>query len=178
MDKENIILKQTNWNSQKDYSDLYSMMNTEDGIKEIFSDRQDRLMTTAISWLITANSNHIGFINLVEEKAEHNFLFLDMGIIKEYRGKGYGKKFLEEVKQIVEKEKDFPFILMETRKANDNANCIGKDIGCFLTEIEDRNIYLLQRSRLQEFIDANQMEELAKHFTKENDKRNMIKEYI
>lgn len=178
MNRENITLKQTDWNSQKDYSDLYSMMNTEDGIKEIFGDRQDRLMTTVISWLITANSNHIGFINLVEEKADHNFLFLDMGIIKAYRGKGYGKKFLEEVKQIVEKEKDFPYVLMETKQDNDNANGISKGIGCYLTSFDDRNIYLLQKSRLQEFIDTNQMEELAKHYEKKSSKKDIVKQYL
>ena len=75
MKKENIVLKETDWNSQKDYTDLYSLMNTEEGIREIFGGRNDRLMTASNSWLIKANDNNIGFINLVTEKANYNFLF-------------------------------------------------------------------------------------------------------
>ena len=37
------------------------------------------------------------------------------GISKNYRGKGYGKKFLEEIQHITEREEDFPYVLMETR---------------------------------------------------------------
>lgn len=177
MNEEEVVLKETNWSTSKDSDDMYYMIDNDLGIREVFGGRFDRIIATCISWMIKDKDKNIGFINLVEEKVNHNFLFLDMGIIKEYRGKGYGKRFLKEVQELVEKS-NLPFILMETRKTNDNANCVGKDIGCFLTEIEDRNIYLLQRSRLQEFIDTNQMEELAKHFTKENDKRNMLKEYI
>ena len=57
MKKENIVLKETDWNSQKDYTDLYSLMNTEEGIREIFGGRDDRLMTASNSWLIKANDN-------------------------------------------------------------------------------------------------------------------------
>ena len=41
MKKENIVLKETDWNSQKDYTDLYSLMNTEEGIREIFGGNND-----------------------------------------------------------------------------------------------------------------------------------------
>lgn len=178
MKKENIVLKETDWNSQKDYTDLYSLMNTEEGIREIFGGRDDRLMTASNSWLIKANDNNIGFINLVTEKANYNFLFLDMGIIKAYRGKGYGKKFLEEVQHITEREEDFPYVLMETKQDNDNANGISKGVGCYLTTFGDRNVYLLQKSRLQEFIDTNQMEELAKHYEMGNSKKAIVKQYL
>lgn len=178
MKKENIVLKKTDWNSQEDNTSLYSMMNTEEGIREIFGGRNDRLMTAKNSWLIKANDNNIGFINLVTEKANSNFLFLDMGIIKAYRGKGYGKKFLEEVQHITEKEEDFTYVLMETRCNNDSANGISKSVGCYLTTLGDRNVYLLQKSRLQEFIDTNQMEELAKHYEMENSKKAIVKQYL
>ena len=63
METENIVLKQTDWDSQEDNTSLYSMMNDEEGIREIFGGRYDRLMTTSNSWLIKANDNNIGFIN-------------------------------------------------------------------------------------------------------------------
>lgn len=177
MEIENIVLKQTDWDSQEDNTSLYSMMNDEEGIREIFGGRYDRLMTTSNSWLIKANDNNIGFINLVTEKANHNFLFLDMGIIKAYRGKGYGKKFLEEVQSKVE-DSNLPYVLMETRCDNDSANGVSKSVGCYLTTFGDRNVYLLQKARLQEFIDTNQMEELAKHYEKENSKSAIVKQYL
>lgn len=177
MKKENIVLKKTDWNSQEDYTDLYSLMNTEEGIREIFGGRDDRLMTASNSWLIKANDNNIGFINLVTEKANHKFLFLDMGIVKAYRGKGYGKKFLEEVQSEVENS-NLTYVLMETRQDNDSANGVSKSVGCYLTTFGDRNVYLLQKSRLQEFIDTNQMEELAKHYEMENSKSAIVKQYL
>lgn len=176
MKKENIVLKKTDWNSQEDNTSLYSMMNTEEGIREIFGGRDDRIMTAKSSWLIKANDNNIGFINLVTEKANSNFLFLDMGIIKAYRGKGYGKKFLEEVQHITERKEDYTYVLMETRCNNDSANGISKSVGFYLTTFDDRNVYLLQKSRLQEFIDTNQMEELAKHYEMENSKKAIVKQ--
>ena len=41
MKKENIVLKETDWNSQEDYTSLYSMMNNEEGIpvnRQIYAD--------------------------------------------------------------------------------------------------------------------------------------------
>ena len=35
MKKENIVLKETDWNSQEDNTSLCSLMNTEEGIREI-----------------------------------------------------------------------------------------------------------------------------------------------
>ena len=177
MKKENIVLKETDWNSQEDNTSLCSLMNTEEGIREIFGGRYDRLMTAKNSWLIKANDNNIGFINLVTEKANHKFLFLDMGIVKAYRGKGYGKKFLEEVQSEVENS-NLTYVLMETRQDNDSANGVSKSVGCYLTTFGDRNVYLLQKSRLQEFIDTNQMEELAKHYEMENSKSAIVKQYL
>ena len=177
MEKENVRLEMSNWKNQKDYSDLCDMMDKEDGIKEIFGGRSDRLMATDNSWMIKANDKNVGFINLVTEKANHRFLFLDMGIIKAYRGKGYGKRFLGKVQKIVEENDYFTYVLMETKQDNDSANKISKDVGCYLTSFGDRNVYLLQKSRLQEFVDTNQMEELAKHYENGNSKRDIVKQY-
>lgn len=176
MINEKIILRETNWSTSKDSNDMYRMMNVEEGIKDVFLGRTDRIITASDSWMIQAGDKNIGFINLVVEKSNYNYLFLDMGIIKDYRGKGYGKRFLKEVQMIVESS-DRPFVLMETKKDN-NANGVGKDIGCFITEVGDRNVYLLQKSRLQEFIDSNQMEELARHYDQENCKKAIIKQHL
>lgn len=171
-----VILRKTNWSTSKDSNDMFYMMNYEDGIKDVFRGKNDRLNTTSVSWMIEADNKNIGFINLVVEKANYNFLFLDMGIIKDYRGKGYGKKFLKEVQELVE-DSDLPYVLMETKKDNINANIAAREMTCFITEVEDRNVYLLQKSRLQEFIDSNQMEELAKHYDNPSKKKQLFKDY-
>ena len=176
MNNEQVILRETDWNTAKDYNDMFNMMQNEDGIKDVFRQRTDRLNTTSVSWMIQAGNKTIGFINLVVEKANYDYLFLDMGIIKDYRGKGYGKKFLQEVQNLVE-HSDLPYVLMETKKNNINANIAAEDIACLITEVEDRNVYLLQKSRLQEFIDTNQMEKLAEHFDKTSHKKQLFKEY-
>ncbi len=177
MEKENVRLEVSNFGNEKDYFDLCNMMDKEDGIKEIFGGRRDRLMAADCSWMIKANDKNVGFINLVTEKVNHRFLFLDMGIIKAYRGKGYGKRFLGEVQKKLE-ESNYPeYVLMETKQDNNSANKISKDVGCYLTSFDDRNVYLLQRSRLQEFVDTNKMEELAKHYENGNSKRDIVKQY-
>ena len=177
MEKENVRLEKNDLNSSQYYNNLYEIMDKEEGIKEIFGGRYDRAISSKMSWMIKANDKNVGFINLVTEKVNHRFLFLDMGIIKAYRGKEYGKRFLGEVQKKVE-ESNYPeYVLMETKQDNNSANKISKDVGCYLTSFDDRNVYLLQRSRLQEFVDTNQMEELAKHYENGNSKRDIVKQY-
>lgn len=172
--KNLIELKTNDW--VEDYNVLSNMMNNEDGIKEIFANRLDRIQTADSSWLIKMNGKYVGFVNLVCEKLNHDYLFLDMGVIKAYRGKGIGKQALEEVKRIIEEENFSEYVLMETRKSNIGANKAAEEIGCYLAEFGDRNVYLLQKERCQEFIDCDHMEKLAYHYSEGNDKKSLIKD--
>lgn len=155
-------LKQTDWNSQ-DYNDMINMMNYHEGIKDVFYGRQDRILTTTVSWMIQVNGQNIGFVNLVQEKADDDFLFLDMGIIEKYRGRGIGTEALKRVEQMLN-ENDFTYVIMETRKDNYGANQSAINVGNYLLDVNDRNVYLLQKTKYQEFIDNNMLEELIKHF--------------
>lgn len=58
----------------------------------------------------------IGFANLIREKQNPNFLFLDVGIIEEYRGKHVAAQILEELKEIPK------YIIVETKEDNLLAN--------------------------------------------------------
>lgn len=173
--KNLIELKLNDW--ADDYNILYNMMNNEDGIKEIFASRLDRINAARISWFIKMDGKYVGFISLVCEKANYDYLFLDIGVIKEYRKCGIGKQALEEVKKKVEEMCLSEYVLIETKKSNYGANKAAEDIGCYLTEFGDRNVYLLQKERCQEFIDENHMEKLADHYSEGNDKRSLLKDF-
>lgn len=160
MENYEIILK--NAFNNEDTSKIFDMMNNEEGINDIFRNRLDRLMTSEYSRLIIYDYEEIGFVNLVREKCDENFLFLDMGIKEAYRGKGIGKRILKKLVKI-----DFEdFIIIETKEDNESAVVSAKQVGCYLTTIAGKNYYLLQRDRLEEFIDFDGMSKLAQHLEK------------
>ena len=139
---------------------------------EVFKDRMDRLRSSEVSTLIMVNDEVAGFVNLVRENRNYDFLFLDMFILEEYRSRKIGSKVFE----ILQNEGIKDMIIAETKQSNISANktannCCVK-LGCF----EDRNIYLVQKDRLEEFIDNNYMEKLAKHYEKDSVKK-LIREF-
>ena len=54
---------------------------------------------------------------------------------------------------------------------NIGANKTAKEACIQIATIDDRNIYLVQKDRIEEFIDKGYMEKLAKHFEKDTDKK-------
>lgn len=169
---ENIILKQAQVG--EDFDIIIDLMNNADGIKEVFRGRTDRLITSPYSFLIQHEDEVIGFLNLVIEKNNENFLFLDAGIIKEYRSKGIGKLVLCEIKELLEENDIDTYVLIETEQKNIGANKSANEVGCYLMEIRDRNIYLLQKERIEEFVDNDYFEKLTDHYDKPNKKNMMI----
>lgn len=164
----NISLKQANDNDSSEI--IMNMMNNEAGIKDVFAGKMDRLMSSQISLLIQQDNQNIGFVNLVTERCNYDYLFVDMGIIEKYRGQGIGKQVLTMISQLDTEE----YILGETRTDNTLANGSVNGIGCYLATFGDRNIYLLQKDKLEKFIDENHLEKLDKHFTIHS-KRDLIK---
>lgn len=73
------------------------IMDYEDGIREIFAGRKDRVQSANVISLITLNNKEeVGFLNLVPERIDDVY-FIDMGIKAKYRGQGIGKKAIEEL---------------------------------------------------------------------------------
>lgn len=147
----------------KDFNKIINMMYSSPGIKEIFYGKETRVYLSPFILMIQDQDKDIGFAYLVDEQVDGMY-FVDVGILEEYRGKGIGKDVLEEFQHLPTKW----FIMGETKKDNVLANESSKKYGVVVAETEDRNIYLLQKDRLEEFIDSDSLEKLA-HSRKFND---------
>ena len=161
----NVELKRVT-NNVEDVNAIMDMMFHEPGIQEIFNGKQKRLLFSPFTLLIRVNSENIGFFYLVDEQVP-NILFLDVGIIQKYRGKGIGRDVLEIIPDIHCSE----FIICETKKDNIAANKNSSSVGVLVSETEDRNFYLMQKDRLEEFIDSDGLEKLSKKFKSTNVKQ-------
>lgn len=169
---ENVYLKSAA--SDKGAMEILNMMNNIPGIKDVFYDRTDRLATSEYSMLILKDDLIIGFINLVVEKDDYHFLFIDMGIKPEYRKQGIGTHVLKEVKRKLEEIDENRFVIGETKISNKNANGCIKDIGYLLMEESGRNFYLLQKERLPEFAHNGFYKELYDHIEKPSKKKQLL----
>ena len=74
-------------------------MNEKSGIKEVFQKRNDRVVTAMRLFTIYDKDKLIGFANIVREKQNNNFYFLDVVITEEYRGKHIASQVLEMLKK-------------------------------------------------------------------------------
>lgn len=85
--------------------------------------RGDRLAGAPYHFLITLNNTPIGFILLVKEIENNQYLALDIALLKKYRNKGYGQKALSIFKEKYANQiKDT--IIAETKKNNLSINKI------------------------------------------------------
>lgn len=156
--------------SDRNSNIIKNMMQTEEGIKEIFKNRIDRLSSSYYSCLIIVNEEIAGFVNLVEEKRNKDFYFLDMGIKKEYRNKGIGTKALEIILNLdIDR-----FIINETKETNLLANSSINKIGYILFSKDEKNYYLLQKDKIDRFINEDYMQKLAEHIEKDNTKKKLF----
>lgn len=146
------------------------MMYEEPGIREVFNGRGDRLATSHKVYIIMNDNQEVGFANLVVEKQNYNFYFLDMGIKENYRGNGIATEVLQTLKNINCKP-----IIIETRENNTLANCSAERIGCMLMSKDNKNYYLLQKERYNEFIDNGYLDKLTEHLNEDKDKRFLYK---
>lgn len=145
-----------------DYKELCKIANYMRGdkyISEVFKDRIDRLASSRFSFMIRRNNKDIGFVNLVIEKGNHDFYFVDIGLKEEYRNKGVGTEILKKLQEM-----DFDrFVLLEVKNDNEAANISINKVGVKVTTIGNINYYLLQKDRVQEFIDGDYLEKLSNH---------------
>lgn len=139
-------------------------------ISKIFKGREDRLATSAMLSTIYDKDKLIGFANLIIEKQNNNFLFLDVGIIEEYRGKHVASQILEDLKSISK------YIIVETSVDNILANKSLENRTKKLLQYNDRNIYLLQKDKYNEFIEKGYYDKLTDHYNAPNDRMSMLAE--
>lgn len=157
-------------------SQIRYMMVNEPGIKEIFSDKISRLVDSDLSLLIMEDTTPIGFINLVNENID-DMLFLDMGIIEQYRGKGYGKKAVQKLLEI-SKGYIYEFIIGETKTTNELANAMTNDFAALVNTTEEGfNYYLFPASRKEEFEKSDFFDEFKKHCGNVPTKKEMLSGY-
>lgn len=151
-------------------SNILKLMNEKSGIKEVFQGRNDRVATAMRLFTIYDKDKLIGFANIVREKQNNNFYFLDVGIIEEYRGKHIASQVLEMLKKVKN------YIIVETKEDNFLANKSLKNRTAFLFKQEDRNVYLLQKERYNEFIEKGYYDKLTDHYNAPNDRMSMLAE--
>ena len=88
-------IKVINTIKQDDFKKIAEMYKDESINKTFDGVRINRLAAAEFAFLIYLNQKPIGFILLVRETCNTNFLDIDIAIKKEYQSKGYGKKALE-----------------------------------------------------------------------------------
>lgn len=118
------------------------------------------------TYFITFNDKLVGSLDLLHEKNDSSFLVLNINILEKFRGKGIGTRALQFLRDLGIEE----FIIGEARKDNRGANKSIVKVGVKVAETEECNYYLLQKERLEEFIDNNFLEKIAKHFIKSKNK--------
>lgn len=146
-------------NDYKEQCKIVTMMRDDEVIREVFSNRIDRLANSRYSFIVKKGTKDIGFVNLVIEKQNPTFYFLDIGLKEYYRNMGIGTTILKKL-QDMEFDK---FILLEVKIANEGANLSIEKVGIKVAEFDDINYYLLQKDKVEEFIDGDYLEELAHH---------------
>ena len=157
------------------YIQISNMMDNVEGIKDVFYGKYDRIITSEYSYLIMKNELVIGFINLVREKGNKDFLFIDMGIKPEYRKQGIGTWAIERVKKVLLVEDEESFVIGQTKINNKGGNGSIKDLGCFIGQYDDTNLYLLQEARVKELIDGGYYTELMNHLEKPAKRKQLFK---
>ena len=163
-----IIIKQGKEYVLECFDEVLYLINNDLEISKIFKGRQDRLATSVMLSTIYHKDKLIGFANLIREKQNQNFLFLDVGIIEEYRGKHVAAQILEELKKTPK------YIIVETKEDNLLANKSLENRTAFMFKYNDRNIYLLQKDRYNEFIENGYYDQLIEHYNTQNDRMSML----
>ena len=139
-------LKLTYINKKEEFEILSNLYLNEDINKYFGGYRIDRILASEFSFLIYLKSVPIGFILLVREKNNMNFLAVDMALLKEYRFKGYGSKALYLFKKLYLKQISSSLII----ETNQNNTIIGKMLKNLDVEYLKSNgnskVYLIKRN--------------------------------
>lgn len=152
------------------FDDIMYLIKNDPAISKVFKGREDRLLTASMLSTLYDGDKLIGFANLVKEKQNPHFLFLDVGIIEEYRGRHVASKILEDLKRI---EK---YIIVETQQSNFLGNKSLENRTRKLFEVGDRNVYLLQEDKYDEFVEKGYLDLLKKHYDEPSSRMSLLEE--
>lgn len=150
--------------------DIIYLIKNDPAISKVFKEREDRLLTARMLSTLYDGDKLIGFANLVKEKQNPHFLFLDVGIIEEYRGRNVASKILEDLKRI---EK---YIIVETQQSNFLGNKSLENRTRKLFEVGSRNVYLLQEDKYDEFVEKGYLDLLKKHYDEPSSRMSLLEE--
>lgn len=129
---------------------IENIINTIEKEKNVFPGKKDRLYTAAVAVLITVDDKDAGFIYATCENRYSKGLFIDMALLKEYRGLGYGKEALNQfVKRV---NTGNVYLFGEIESTNVASNAIADHIGIKIID-NDKNYYLFPKERLAEFLE-------------------------
>ena len=152
------------------FDDIMYLIENDPAISKVFIGREDRLLTARMLSTLYDGDKLIGFSNLVKEKQNPHFLFLDVGIIEEYRGRHVASKILEDLKRI---EK---YIIVETQQSNFLGNKSLENRTRKLFEVGSRNVYLLQEDKYDEFVEKGYLDLLKKHYDEPSSRMSLLEE--
>lgn len=145
--------------TKKEYDWIEEQMENSVGIKEVFEYNANRLKTSSVATLVFDNNIPIGFIYIAHEMPDEKIGFIDMGIINNKIGNGYGKQALD---IFLNKTKNIDmFLIAETKKENEIAKRSLSKYECIYQK-DDSDFYLLNRS-LEELKEEGLYEELTNH---------------
>ena len=137
--KDNIKLERLAPNEQ---GIVLDMIRNDEGLQETFSGNTNtvkRVANSAYTALIKKDKTDIGFIMLVANDRTDKFE-IDMGILEEFRGDGYGSQALAKLKQIIENNPEKLDVEIQTSRMNEPAiRSIVKN--GFKLYREDKNYY-------------------------------------
>lgn len=127
---------------------------------DIFYTKVNRVLFSNVQTIICKNGEPIGFLNLVDERVK-GALFMDMFIEEAYRGNGYASLAY---KSLERKFTGDEFILAETKKDNIGANLSLLKNGTLIKEKDDTNFYLMNKNRVEEFLNSVAYQEFVRVF--------------
>lgn len=128
---------------KEDYDWIVEKMESGVGIKEVFKYNTDRLKTSSIATIVTYNDFPIGFIYIAHELPDERIGFVDMGIISDKRGYGYGKEALD---MFLNKTKNIDMFLIAEIKEKNNVAKRSLNKYEHIYDKDDLSFYLLNRS--------------------------------
>lgn len=113
-----------------------------------FCGKNTRLFASFLSYVITEDNEDIGFLYLVKENY-NNILFMDIGVISKYRGRGIASSATKEVVDIMTQHFS-DFVIAEVRSNNiASLKVVEKLNGIKVGEQH----YLLQPERKKEYLE-------------------------
>jgi hypothetical protein len=142
-------------------------MNSNPDIYDILYEADEKNFVNRYqSFLIKEDEENIGYVSLIFENYDYRFLFLDVGLKKEYQDTGIFNEVLEKIVKL-----NIPqYIIIKTSvKKVETIDSLKNRIK--LLDIDGNSFYLLQNNRYQEFIAFTGLGSLVDHFYNEDRKK-------